>query len=520
MASRRIETSRRPETSRRDGASRRTGGFVSGVSRLFSKLTSKLRHESRAAGLLSALLLALLVFAPLPFASVLPRDLAILQVLAFLAAAIAFGILGRLETVQPLRQVSLLLLLLAAWGLLQSLPWPAFLVGLLSPQAQTSAAAGSALLGNEPGWWVAPSLVPAETRAVALHLVALAAAFVAAGAAGAERAARRVLLGGFLCSALLQVLLGAEGYLTHSGKIWGQVVAGDAGRLRGTFVNSDHFALYLGLAALLVTAWIWWSLRRTVREAAYEEAILYIGPPLLLFLVFFAAVAFSGSRAGMVALVLGLLAQGVLLAIHYRRWQIFGVVLVALGLGFGGVALFDWQRGFVRFGETSAFDIAFNERLIAYRASAGMFGDYWALGSGLGTFDHAFPRVQPQSLEASWDHAHSDVLELILTGGLPAAALLALGLYLLGKRVYEVAQNGRRSEDRAGGVAASGVFVFLVAFSLVDFGMTVPANNFTVAILLGLAVSSSTGIGPGTQKRSGLTVFLPKEASSAPVGQG
>lgn len=501
-------------------ASRRTGGLVRGASRLFSNLTSKLRHESRAAASLSVFLLGMLLFAPLPFASVLPRDLAILQVLAFLSATLALGWLGRLEALRPLRQISLCLLLLAAWGLLQSLPWPAFLVGLVSAPALANTQAGWALLGDEAGNWVAPSLVPAETRAMAMNLLALVAAFVAAGAAGIERAARRILLGGFLFSALVQVLLGAEAYLTRSGKIWGQVVAGDAGRLRGTFVNSDHFALYLGLAALLATSWLWWSLRRTLRERAYDQAILFIGPPLLLFLVFFTAVAFSGSRAGMIALILGLLAQGVLLALHYRRWQIFGVVLVALGLGVGGVALFDWQRGFVRFSETSAFDIAFNERLIAYRAGAGMLGDYWAVGSGLGTFDHAFPQVQPPSLEASWDHAHSDLLELVLTGGLPAAALLALGLYTLGRRVYQVAQEGRRSEDRAVGVAASGAFVLLLAFSAVDFGMTVPANHFTVAILLGLVASTSTGAGPEVQKRSGLTVFLPKEASSAPVGQG
>lgn len=498
-------------------ASRRPRSWIGKGGRFFADLTGRLKPSSRASGLLSLLLLAMLLFAPLPFASVLPRDQAILQVLAFVAVALAVGRLGRLPELRRLYLPAGLILACAAWGLLQSLPWPGFLVRLLSPQAYASFTAGAALGGAaEAPAFLPLSLAPADSRAAALQLAAIAAAFLAAGAAGTERAARRVLALFFLLSALLQVLLGAEGFLTRSGRIWGRAVAGDGGRLRGTFVNSDHFALYTGLAVLLATAWLWWSLRRALRERAFDQAIWLVGPPLLLFLIFFAAVAFSGSRAGLVALVCGMLAQGVLLAIHYGRWQIFGATAAALLLGLGGVALFGWQRGFVRLQETSGYEVSMNERLVSYRASARLVGDYFATGSGLGTFDHAFPRVQPASLEASWEHAHSDLLELIVTAGLPAWVLLAGSLYLLGRRFYGVAQNGRRSEDRAGGVAACGCFVFVAAFSLVDFGLTIPANGFTVAILFGLAAASGTG-GLPVKPRSGLTVFLPRDAPSAPV---
>lgn len=498
-------------------ASRRSGSVLRGVGRYVSNLTVKLQHSSRAAGWLSLLLVLVTLFAPLPFASVLPRDQAVLQVLSLLAAAWALGRLNRLPELERLYKPAALLLVLAGWGLLQSLPWPSPLVRLVSPQAYAGGSAGAALLdpGSTPAF-LAPSLAPADSRATALQLLAIVALFLAAGAAGTERAARRVVLFGFLVSALVQVLLGAEGFLTRSGRIWGKVVAGDSGRLRGTFVNSDHFALYVGLAALVATAWIWWSLRRAVRDRAFDEAIWLLGPPLLLFLIFFAAVAFSGSRAGMVALILGLCGQGILLAIHYRRWQILGAAVVALALGLGGVSLFGWQRGFVRFAETSAYEVTLNERLVAYRASLRLLGDFFLTGSGLGSFDHAFPRVQPAQLEASWEHAHSDLLELLITAGLPSLLVLVVGLYWLARRFYAVAQDGRRSEDRAIGVAACGGFVFVAAFSLVDFGLTVPANSFTVALLFGLAAAASTG-GLEAKKRSGLTVFLPKDAPSQPV---
>lgn len=499
-----------------DMAARRSGSVIRKAGHFFADLTGRLRHSSRASAVLSLLLLAMLLFAPLPFASVLPRDRAILQALAFAAAALAIGRLGRLPELRRLYLPAGVILAFAAWGFVQSLPWPGFLVKLLSPQAYASHAAGAVLAGEaEAPAFLPLSLSPADSRATALQLAAIAAALLAAGAAGTERAARRLLVLLFLLSAFAQVLLGAEGFLTRSGRIWGQVVAGDSGRLRGTFVNSDHFALYAGLAVLLAAAWLWWSLRRAFTEGAFEQAVWLVGPPLLLFLIFFAAVAFSGSRAGLVALVLGLLAQGVLLAYHYGRWQIFGVTAAAVALGVGGVALFGWQRGFVRFQETSGYEVGMSERLVAYRATAGLVGDFFATGSGLGTFEQAFPRVQPASLEASWQHAHNDVLELAATAGLPALALLAIGLYAFGRRFYGVAQNGRRSEDRALGVAAWGCFAFVAAFSLVDFGLTVPANGFTVAILFGLAAATGTG-GLPVKPRSGLTVFLPRDAPSEP----
>lgn len=497
-------------------ALRRSSSLSRQAGRFFENLVGGLRHSSSGAALLSALLLGLVVFAPLPFASVLPRDLAILEAIAFVAAAFAIGRLGRLGELRRTHYPVAALLALAAWGLLQSLPWPAFLVRLLSPAAYASGLAGAALLGEDAPSFLAPSLAPADSRAVALQLLALAAAFVAAGAAATERSARRLLLFVFLTGTLAQVLLGAEGFLTRSGKIWGQAVAGDSGRLRGTFINSDHFALYAGLAALCSTAWIWWAWRRAWRERAFDEAIWLLGPPLLLFLIFFAAVAFSGSRAGLVALVLGLLGQSGLLAAHYRRWQIFGAAAAALALGLLGVAAFGWQRGFVRFSETSGYEVTLNERLISYRSSLGLVGDFWATGSGLGTFDQAFPRVQPARLEASWEHAHSDLLELLVTGGLPVLPLLLFGLYWLGRRCYAAAEDGRRSEDRSVGVAGFGVFVFVLAFSLVDFGLTVPANSFTVAVIFGIATTTSTGL--EAKKRSGLTVFLPRDAPSAPLG--
>ena len=124
----------------------------------------------------------------------------------------------------------------------------------------------------------------------------------------------------------------------------GLEVAGETSRLRGTFINANHTAFYLTMAATVVFAWLWWSLRRLRRRGALEQKLLLTVVPGLMFLTFFAGVAFSGSRAGLAALVLAILFQGFLLALHYRRWQVGLLAAVAVAFGLAGLAVFGLRR--------------------------------------------------------------------------------------------------------------------------------------------------------------------------------
>jgi O-antigen ligase len=427
---------------------------------------------------------------------------------------------------------------LALWGLLQSLPWPAPVLGVLSPRAvelwQTGAELQAASEAAEAGrplppaagqegavrvLGASPSVAPAASRLATLHLLALAMLLLAAAAAAEERAARRLVLAGLLLAAFFQVLYGAGGWLAKSGTIWGRAVAGETGRLRGTFVNSDHFALYLGMATCAAGGWLWWSLRKVLRDRSWEQALLLLGPPLLAFLTCFVAVAFSGSRAGLLALVVGLSAQGLALALHYRKWQIFLATSGVVGLGLLGVVFFGFQQGFGRLLQTSVYEVTWNARLKVYAATFDLFLQFPLLGSGLGSFRSAFPLAQPPGLPATWEHAHNDYLELLATGGPLALAAALAGLVWLTRALWRTAHLGRRSEDRAAGLIALGALATAACHAFFDFGLSMPANAFTLTMVCGLAlgVGHSTS-GSGGKARSGLTVFLPAEVSSEPVG--
>lgn len=505
----------------------------------FQGVAGILRHSSRGAAFLTVLLLSIAIYAPLPFAGALPRDHFLLDLLAFAAALWALGPLGLFGAARAAWKPAAALALLALWALVQSLTWPAPLLRLLSPGAAElwtvghelvrlseaaeqppSAAAAPAKAAEPPFWLGSPSLAPSASRAAALHWLALAALLLAATAASQERAARRLLALALLGGAFFQVFYGAGGWLAKSGTIWGVAVRGEPGRLRGTFVNSDHFALYLSFATLLAAGWLWWAGRKIWRERAWDRAVLLGGAPLLAFFSCFVAVAFSGSRAGLLALILALAAQGLALALHYGRWQVFLGSAAAIGVGLLGVLLVGWQQGFGRLLSTSLYEVTWNARLEVYAATLRLAGQFPALGTGLGSFRSAFPLVQPPTLTASWEHAHNDYLELLATGGPVALVLAGFGVWALGRGLWSALHLGRRSEDRATGLVAWGAVAAAGAHAFFDFGLTMPANAFTLTLLAGIALGVGQGHA-GPKKASGLTVFLPEDASSKPIaGQG
>lgn len=472
-------------------------------------LRRSLRHSDPGSALASLVITAILVLGPLPFGSVLPRERAALQVGAFLALALALISGRRLAPLARVRWPLVALVGVALVGAAQSLSWPAPLVRLVAPtlaQSWTEAARLVEGANPEPGW-IPLSVAPVVSREVALHWLALAAALAAAAIQGQQRAARRLALVGLLATATFQVVYGAQLWISRRGAIWGVDVPGDPSRLRGTLVNPDHFSLLMALAVSVAAAWAWWAVRKSLdSQAEVERQALRIALPALAFGLFFVGLTFSGSRAGLLVLIAMLLAQGGLLALRYRRWQWALMAVALVGTGAAGVGLLGYERGLGRWLETSAYDITWSSRFRVWGESLDLLWGAPLTGTGLGTFRQAFPQVQPTNLPGTWSHAHNDVLELLLTVGPIGWVLLAISVVALARQAWQVFRRGRRSEDRAGGLAALGALVAAGLHSLVDFGLTIPANAFTLVILLGLVCG--TPILSGGKKRQRQTFFL------------
>ncbi|HEV7670698.1 MAG TPA: O-antigen ligase family protein [Thermoanaerobaculia bacterium] len=432
----------------------------------------------------------LLLWAPLPFGSVTSWSEALLEIAVFAIFALALasgeapGVLRR--SAAPAGAVAGIALL----GLLQALPSPRSFAEIVSPgHVRIFSAARDLLAGPPAKDTVALSLAAGESLRAALSFAAFAAALIAAGIAGRDRRRRRAIAFSLIASALFQVLYGARRWFARSNEIWGREIAGTNERLRGTFVNPNHLAFLLGLALPVVFAWGWWSFRRAREEILLERKLLRVAPAIIVWLLLFAGLAFTGSRAGLIAGLVAVVAQGALLAAgeRKRRWAAIGIAVAGIGLAV--VASIGREEGFGRLTELSN-GVGWTVRVEAWRATLGLVRSFPWLGTGLGSFREAFPSVQPAGLAGTWRHAHNDPLELLATAGVVglALAVFALGAILL--RLSDVFRHGRRSEDRAAALGALGALAAAGLHELVDFSLTLPANAFAVAVLLGAAVSA------------------------------
>ena len=111
-----------------------------------------------------------------------------------------------------------------------------------------------------------------------------------------------------------------------------------------------------------------------------------------------------------------------------------------------------------------------------------------ATGTGLGSFEEAFPLVQHEaSTRMLWGRAHNDALELALTSGVVGvlcAVLVAIGII---RPLLTVLRRGLRTEDRLAAVAALSALAAVATHELFDFGLSLPANAATMTILVGAA---------------------------------
>lgn len=438
------------------------------------------------------LLAAALIWAPLPFASVQPWSEALLRVTLFAALALALAGREALAALRPVAVPCLALCGLALLALVQSLPWPAGLVGLLSPRhLELHRAAAVALGGGAEPAALTLSLAPGASRATALSWAAVAAALAAAAVVGRDRRIRRWLLGGLAAGAALQLAYGARRWLFDTTAIWGVEAANSGGRFRGTFVNPNHFATYGEIALAVVFAWGWWVWRRLGAERRRpEQALLLAVPPLLLWLLLAVALVLSGSRAGLAAAATGMAAALALAVTAGGRRGLAPVALVA-GVALAGLLGASGLRHLLgRLMATSAFEVTRGGRAQALAASFDLWRDFPWLGSGAGTFLDAFPLVQPAGLGGTWAHAHANPVELLVTAGVVGVALFAVGLWALLRRLGRVLLSGRRSEDRAAALAALAAITGLAVHECFDFGLVVPANAATLAVLLGAAAGA------------------------------
>lgn len=393
------------------------------------------------------------------------------------AAVLALGYFAwRLTSAQFVEFRFLFLLLIGCVALvaIHLIPLPPWLWQALPGRALTATIDRTVGLA---GVWRPISLAPHTTWnalfALAVPLAALA------GFAGLERAHRRQVLAVIVGIGLLSGLVGLfqaigppEGPFHYYPSTQGSFAI-------GLLANRNHQALLLAcLFPMIATAISCWGPRAAkpwlVGMIALGLAALVV--PLLLL---------TGSRSGLLLGAVGLLAATILYRApqrsdavrepsRYRRFAPIALVGAAVA-GLVGVTLAA-SRGFA-VDRLLVGEVGGELRLSLWTSTADLARDYFPWGSGLGAFVETYEIIEPHAaLGLGYaNHAHNDVLEVALGGGLPALVLLVVALVAWGRASWRVFRSPR-TEDGSTDLARLGSIVLAMAAiaSLTDYPLRVP----------------------------------------------
>ncbi|MBU4354375.1 MAG: O-antigen ligase family protein, partial [Proteobacteria bacterium] len=354
---------------------------------------------------------AILIFAPLAYGAVhtwayfsigLVTAVASLTLLAWLL----YKICARPQELvlipyPPLWWLAVGLVILTA---LQVYAWPQGWVARFSPKAWEIRA-----LGNKYGLanFIPLSLNPYATWLEGLKLWPPVVLFFMLIYTIDNRRKLQGMVGLILAVALFEVFYGFWHFRSHL--IWGWKNTYTGFRLCGTFINSNHLATFLTMAILLGFG-LFLGMRETAprlseassfrektrRWSRSEHMEPQLRRYLLLLLLLLLAVGliFTGSRGGMVSLLMGF---GLMALLSWsRKWRRGHIVIMVVFMG--AALLYSLFLG----SEPALERFSDQNNDVRYRAFQGalaIFKEFPIFGSGMGTFGDLFYQYQPASLK-------------------------------------------------------------------------------------------------------------------------
>ncbi|MEJ5270315.1 MAG: O-antigen ligase family protein [Hydrogenophilus sp.] len=470
----------------------------------------------------------LLILAPLPLASNRTWAIAPLLGIATLLVIVAV-LLWRHQwwrALERLWQFRWPIAALAAYALFvhfQTLPLPESWVALLSPKAY---AIQRVVAEQNPGFAFRLSVDPYHTQLYAnlstLYLtVFVLAILVLRHRHRIERFAEVMMWSGVAQAVIAIVLLAYEVkyrlFFTEIHHV--QAI--------GTFVNRNHLAGYLELSLAIGIGLMLARLGRdTVPAPNWQQKMLSVLRFVLSkkmrlrlwLIVMVVALVLTRSRMGNTAFFASLLVVGAVALLLARRMApvtvalvtsliVIDIAIVGAWIGVDKVVerlqqttllavdhvadRLDSENGQRATSPPPAKGQSLEERVMPARFAFPLVRDFLWFGSGGGTFYVTFSQYRPPEIDAYFDHAHNDYIEIVADTGLFGAGLLAS--FALLTVIASLRILAKAADDWSRGIAF-GVLMAWLALAIhgtVDFNLQIPANALTLVAISAIGWSLS-----------------------------
>lgn len=337
--------------------------------------------------------------------------------------------------------------------------------------AETATAGGVA----QP--WRPLSIAPAMTlNALSSLVVPLA---VAGLMTALDRPARARVAGLLLAAITASALIGLA---QASGIVLDNPFINDVrGLVSGSFANRNHFAVFLAIGCVLAPTWAFVDGRQPEWRAPFA-----VGLVLLFALTILATGSRAGILVGAISIVLSLLIvmpEIRKLTARLPRWAFPALIgsLIAVVVIFVLVSMAADRAAAID--RAFASDPGQDMRARGLPVVLAMIRLYFPVGSGLGSFDAVFRIHEPTALlkPSYFNHAHNDLVETVLEGGLAGLVLLfaAAGWWM-----WSSVRLWRRGTLPQYMLAKAGSAILLIAFvaSLFDYPARTPMIMAVIAI--------------------------------------
>ena len=395
-----------------------------------------------------------------------------LQLAGVAILAWAFLTPAPLKDSRPARQLGWLAAAAVALILLQLIPLPPAIWSYIP--GRDVVVDGHRLLG-QPLPWMPVSLAPADTIATAMALLPPLAMLALVVRLGAYRDSW--LLIALLSATLISVGLGVLQIQSGGTGPYLYPLA-NLGTASGLFANANHMATLLLVSIPFLVAL---GARRWRRMPKTNDRLLTATLAGGAAVVVLLGIATNHSFA---LLIIGgpVIGAAALQLIPPGRVRL-GRLAAMLGLLFlAGAAVLAVM---VSAGMSASNQTSVTIRADIWKHSGEAIGDHWLTGSGVGTFPSLYPLYEdPATVERTYvNHAHNDVMEILLETGVPGLVLLLLFTLWWGSRALAIWRSPNAAElARAACIASAAILLH----SLVDYPLRTAAIATTMAMALAL----------------------------------
>lgn len=455
---------------------------------------------------LFALMLAYLIWVPMPFGSASDASQPLLIVPALLLCAACALLRSAGPPFAPARPARLwiaggvLFVLVIA---LQLVPFPMPVLGILSPQSAAiwGRATHLATLAGLPASTLHPISIDPEQTALHLYRVlAYFAIFLSSMILVRDNGRRMVLAAVLACMGAFEALYAVHESVMGRYSIWGWKNTLIFGRATGTFVNPNHFANYAAILlpmALYLSAYAWHTAapagatfsRRFVKLV--ERRFVPFAFGLLAALGCITAVLVSESRGAMLAIIGGFAIVGALASDKEHMLARGVLIAVAASAAIAAaIVVLGHSETLTRFQNSRPSQL--NARRASIAGAFRIWERFPVFGSGAGTYEDVVLMTKATPSDVMANHAHDDYAEILATTGALGFVVSLVpflgGFASLARNAFGPGGEPMSWRRRAFKMAALTSLAIAMIHALVDFSFFIPANSITLAAIAGAAV--------------------------------